>query len=316
MEDAAFEALGGIMEEKDLLKKKHHFVPQVYLRGFSPDYEPLNKSSLHFEKYTIFSFDIEKRAYDSTEAVPIHSICYKKKLYEIYGADGQIVVPNWLENWFCELEKMYGSYRTELERKIHRDNIGVPNFLTTKERGFWVTFIAIHLLRNAHALSEAEAAIKDLDNSSLSDKEIKSVVRKLCLPFFREIHEGSMETKILDEILAPMYKMQFAVGVDFDHQLITSDKGASIIGKEFPAEEYDEVIFPITSSICLFLVGNDNKDEYQDNMLFELSEAGKNHVTTNVVLDAYKKIYSNHRFSVQEKKFIKEIAAERIMVDK
>lgn len=304
------------MEEKDLPKKKQHYVPQVYLRGFSPEYEPLNKSELPFEKYTIFSFDLEKRAYDSTEAVPIHSICYKKKLYEIYGTDDQIIFPNWLENYFCALEKMYGSYRTELERKVHRENIGVPNILTTMEKTFWVTFIAIHLLRNAYVLSEAEAAIKELVNDSASDKEVKSAVRKLCLPFFQEIKEDSQETKILEGILAPMYQMQFAVGIDFDNQLITSDKGASIIGKEFPTDEYDEVIFPITSAICLILVGNENKDVYQDNTLFELTEAGKKHITTNVVLDAYKRIYSNHRFSVTEKKFIKEIATERITIDK
>lgn len=304
------------MGEKDLPKKKQHYVPQVYLRGFSPEYKPLNRSELPFEKYTIFSFDLEKRAYDSTEAVPIHSICYKKKLYEIYGTDDQIIFPNWLENYFCALEKMYGIYRTELERKIHRENIGVANFLSTKERAFWATFIAIHLLRNAYALSEAEAAIKELVNDSVSDKEVKSAVRKLCLPFFQEIKEESQETKILEGILAPMYQMQFAVGIDFDNQLITSDKGASIIGKEFPTDEYDEVIFPITSSICLILVGNENKDVYQDNTLFELTEDGKKYITTNVVLDAYKRIYSNHRFSADEKKFIKKIAIERITIDK
>jgi len=304
------------MEEKDLPKKRQHYVPQVYLRGFSPEYEPMNRSNLPFEKYTIFSFDLEKCAYDSTEAVPISSICYKKKLYEIYGRDKKIIFPNWLENYFCALEKMYGTYRTELERKIHKENIGIPNFLNAKERIFWVTFIAIHLLRNAYALSEAEAAIKELVDFNVSDKEIKSVVRKLCLPFFQEIKEDSKETKILEGILAPMYKMQFAVGIDFDNQIITSDKGASIIGKEFPTDEYDEVIFPITSSICLFLVGNDNKDIHQDNTLFELSDAGKKHITTNVVLDAYKRIYSNHRFSVQEKKFIKDIARERKRADK
>ena len=304
------------MEEKDLPKKKQHYVPQVYLRGFSPEYEPLNKNDLPFEKYTIFSFDVEKRAYDSTEAVPIQSICYKKKLYEIYGADEQIIFPNWLENYFCALEKMYGSYRTELERKIHKENIGVPNFLTARERAFWVTFIAIHLLRNAYALSEAEAAIKELANTDVSDKEIKSVVRKLCLPFFQEINEYSTDTKILEGILAPMYNMQFAVGVDFDSQLVTSDKGASIIGKEFPTDEYDEVIFPITSSICLIMAGNENKGVYQENTLFQLTESGKKHITTNVILDAYKRIYSNHRFSVEEKKFIKEIAAERTTIDK
>ena len=169
------------MEEKDLPKKKQHFVPQVYLRGFSPDYKRLGKSDIPKEKFTIYSYNLEKGSYDSTEAVPISSICYKKKLYEIYGSDEKIIFPNWLENYFCALENMYGEYRTELERKIHRENIGISSFLSKKERVFWVTFIAIHLLRNAFALSEAEAAIKELSNTDVSDKEIKSVVRKLCI---------------------------------------------------------------------------------------------------------------------------------------
>lgn len=300
------------MDEKDLPKKKQHYVPQVYLRGFSPEYKPLERSIVEKDKFTILAYDLDTKKYDSIDAVPISSICFKKKLYEIYGSDEKIVFPNWLENYFCELEKMYGSYRTELERKIHKDNIGCTNFLTKRERAFWVTFIAIHLLRNAYALSEAEAAIRELANEDVSDKEVRSVVRKLCLPFFQEICEKSSETKILEGILTPMYKMQFAVGVDFNNQLITSDKGASIIGREFPTEEYDEVFFPITSSVCLFLVGNDNKDVYLDNSMFELTEDGKKHVITNVVLDAYKKIYSNHRFSISEKKFIKDISRERI----
>ena len=154
--------------------------------------------------------------------------------------------------------------------------------------------------------------IKELSNDNMSDKEIKSLVRKLCLPFFSEINEESIETKVLETVITPMYEMQFAIGVDFDNGLITSDKGVSIIGKKLPTEEYDEVVFPITSSICLFLLGNENKDVYKNNTLFELSEAGKKHVISNVVLDAYKKIYSNHKFSVAEKKYIKEIVKERL----
>lgn len=303
------------MEEKKILKKKQHYVPQVYLRGFSPEYEPLGKSNIPNEKYTIFSFDLEKKTYDSNNGVPISSICYKKNLYEIYGTDEQIILPNWLETCFCALERMYGINRTNLERKILRENVGALDFLKKEERAFWITFIAIHLLRNAYALSAAETALKELINTDASEKEIKSAVRKLCLPFFQEINENSHETRILEGILAPMYQMQFAVGIDFNNTLITSDKGASIIGKEFPTDEYDEIVFPITSSICLFLFGNENKNISKDNTLFELTEDGKRHVITNVVLDAYKKIYSNHRFSIQEKKFIKEIATERIGTD-
>ena len=297
------------MEEKDLEKKRQHFVPQVYLRGFSPEYKVLNGSQVSNEKYTIYAYDLIKKAYDSEGPVPIPSICAKKYLYEIYGEDGKIIFPNWLENYFGMFEVMFGDFRSDLERKIFKDNL-VTNLFTNKEKVFWVTFIAIHLLRNLYVLTETEVAIKETMNMNLSGKEIKSLARTLCLPFFQELSENSIEAKILESIITPMLNMEFVVGVDYSNQLITSDKGVSVIAKEFPAKEYDEIIFPITSSICLFLLGNENKDAHKDNTLFELSEAGKMHVSTNVIVDAYKKIYSNHKFSVLEKKYIKQIAAE------
>ena len=299
------------MEEKDLPKKRQHFIPQVYLRGFSPEYEPLEKLQIPNSKYTIFAYDIEKNAYDSMKSVPISSVCCKDLLYEIYGKDGQIIFPNWLENYFQQLEIMYGKYRGKLERKTNKENIGMPDFLTTKERTFWITFITIHLLRNLYALSEAEKVIKEMMSNHASDKEIKSIVRKYCLPFFQEIKTDSCDIKIFERVLTPMLKMHFAVGMDFDNRIITSDKGATIIAKELSVTEYDKVIFPITSSICLFLFSDENVLGYQDNVLYKLTEDGRNHVTTNVVLDAYRKIYSNHRFSVSEKRLIKEAAAMR-----
>lgn len=289
-----------------------HFVPQVYLRGFSLEYRPLNKSLVHKDKHTIFAFDLGKKKYDSNNSIPIKSICSEKNLYEIYNIEGKIIFPNWLENFFKALEKMYGVYRTQLEEKVRRENIGNNAFLSNKEKNFWITFIAIHLLRNYYALSAAEEAVRQIYSENVPDKEIKSFIRKYCLPFFIEIKEDAPETRILAAIMNPMYTMNFAVGVDYNDQLITSDKGVTIISSEgFPTEEYEEVIFPITSSICLFLFGKDNKDKHSDNSLFELSDAGKKHVMANVVLDAYQKVYSNHRFSIEEKRFIKELCMER-----
>lgn len=45
--------LGCELDEKDLPKKKQHYVPQVYLRGFSPEYKPLERSIVEKDKFTI-----------------------------------------------------------------------------------------------------------------------------------------------------------------------------------------------------------------------------------------------------------------------
>ena len=80
-----------------------HYIPQVYLRGFSPDYR--NNEEIPYDKYTICCYDTTKIA-QMPVAVPIKSICYSKLLYEVTGADGEIVLQNHLEKCLCSLENM------------------------------------------------------------------------------------------------------------------------------------------------------------------------------------------------------------------
>lgn len=49
---------------------KQHYVPQVYLRGFSQD------------KKRIYRYDLTN---ESQKLVPISSVCHKKYLYEFKG---------------------------------------------------------------------------------------------------------------------------------------------------------------------------------------------------------------------------------------
>ncbi|SDB30247.1 DUF4238 domain-containing protein [Eubacterium oxidoreducens] len=298
------------MNQKNIHKRKQHYVPQVYLRGFSLEYEPREKKQ-DSKKSMIFTYNLIKQKYDSPNAVPISSICYENDLYEVCREDGKFVLENHLENFFAELEKMFGHYRTDLEKKTLRDNIDASNFLTRKEKIFWITYIAIHLLRNKYFLEEAEKEIKGHINSTVSDGTIKNVVRMMSLPFWEKIDPTSKEVQILRMVMEPMCKMRFCVGVDFEKKIITSDKGASVILKDSSADEYAEVIFPITSSICMILLEDENKQQYSNNVLFELTEEEKEYIVENVVLDAYERIYTNHRFSVSEKKYIKEIAKNR-----
>ncbi|RHQ88520.1 DUF4238 domain-containing protein [Clostridium sp. AF21-20LB] len=111
------------------MTKNQHYIPQVYLRGFSPEYEKGSKSYPN-SRYTIYCYDlnVKKQKYES---VPIKSICYIKYLYEVTGHSGEIVLPNYLEHFFAGIEKMFSDFRSGLERKAFiEDNYRTNCFLT------------------------------------------------------------------------------------------------------------------------------------------------------------------------------------------
>ena len=94
--------------------RKQHYVPQVYLRGFAPQY--LNKCSENSKnskpKYGVFYYDLQERT-QSKIAVPTNSVCFENDLYEVMGKSDEIVYDNRLENCFSILERRYAEFRTK-----------------------------------------------------------------------------------------------------------------------------------------------------------------------------------------------------------
>ena len=68
------------MANGDKRTRKQHYIPQVYLRGFSPEYKQKDSRGKDILKYTIHCFDLEKMK-QYPKAVPIDSICFEKDLY-------------------------------------------------------------------------------------------------------------------------------------------------------------------------------------------------------------------------------------------
>ena len=63
--------------------RKQHYVPQVYLRGFAPQYvyQSREKNKNSKTKYGVFYYDLQERT-QSKIAVPIKSVCFENDLYE------------------------------------------------------------------------------------------------------------------------------------------------------------------------------------------------------------------------------------------
>ena len=122
------------MQKKSNLTKKQHYIPQVYLRGFSPEYISSEMKKIGKEKYTIYVYDMKKQL---EKSVPIKSICYENNLYEMVGEKGDVVLPNFLERCFSILEEMFGKYRASLEKKVfQKENYRTKCFLKKKKKCF------------------------------------------------------------------------------------------------------------------------------------------------------------------------------------
>lgn len=291
------------------MTKKQHYIPQVYLRGFSLEYEKGNKS-ISNSKYTIYCYDLNAKK-QNYESVPIKSICYGKNLYEVTGSSGEIVLPNYLERFFASIEKKFSEYRNSLESKAFiEDNYRTKCFLTKDEKVFWETYIIIQILRTPQILEMAERLSMETWGENINSKQAKNIARKYCLPFFEKIDENSNEAFIINALFDPMKNMSFGVGIDKSKSIITSDKPIYICASDYPCEEYDKIIFPISSELCLFLFGNKNKAKYWKNFLFPIGDEIKEEIIKSMAASSFGKLYSNHILTKMERECIREIIGE------
>lgn len=298
------------MQEDSNITKKQHYIPQVYLRGFSPEYQR-NKEKLLSSKYTIYCHNLKEKN-QIMKPIPIKSVCYRDYLYEVTGHDGEIVLANYLEQFFSLMEKKFSEYRDKLERKAFvEENYKTKCFLTGEEKEFWVTYILIQILRTPQILSLAENVSLETWENEININQAKNIARMFCLPFFKEIEEGSKEPVVFNDLLEPMKNMSFGVGVDREAGIITSDNPVCIYAENFSCEEYKRVIFPITSKICLFLFGKEDKKKYPKNSLFVINNETREEILKSMTDFSFEKLYSNHFLDKREIGIVEEVLAKK-----
>lgn len=292
---------------------KQHYVPQVYLRGFSPEYSRKKELRYPTEKHTIYCYKLGEKD-QLKRAIPIKSICYEKDLYELQDDSGQFIIGNYFEHCFAELERMFGEYRRKLEAKAFiKDNLKIKCFLTKDEKVFWTTYIVLQILRSPQVIQNVEDECRTTWKNELSDIQIRNLARQVTLPFFKEIDENTKEAYLFKTFWCPMGNMSLGVGVDLERRIITSDKTVFIYSEadKFPCEEYERVIFPISAEICLFMFGREDKKIYDKNFLFQIDENNREEIVKSISSSAFEKIYSNHLFNEKEIRYIREVEKDR-----
>ncbi len=290
------------------LTKKQHYIPQVYLRGFSPNYRCSDKDK---EKYRIYRYDLSK-ADLSGKSIPVKSVCFEEYLYEVTGDDGTIVLPNYLEKLLSHVEEQYSKYRIKLESKAFEiSNYRTNCFLTREEKIFWITYITTQFFRRPENIDMAEAFIKENWPVKVTDNQARNIAIEVCLPFFKEVKEGDKEAILFDNICRPLCTMSFGVGVDYEGRIITSDKAIYCYAGDFPCEEYEYVIFPISSNICLFMYGGCIKKNFRKNFLFQIEEEDREEIIKCISSSANNTIYASHELNDIDKGYIREVLEDK-----
>ena len=279
-----------------------HIVPVAYLKGFSDD------------KKNVYFYDIENKI-SPGKAVPIKSILYKKNAYELRNAEKDIIYTNYIENCLSQLEKLLPEYISSIERKaFYRENHNISSFLTSEEKTFWITYITIQILRTTTVLSVAKEFCDINLAKNIGKHNAENLALSYCLPFFEEIHEDDMNA--FSVFVKPFCSMSFDVGVvEGDKSIFTSDNPVYVEAPIWPCEEYRKVIFPITSKICLFMYGQEEKKYHKRNGLFPIVPEVLEEILWSVSLRADRMIVSGTNFTEQEMEIIRKARKDRIEND-
>lgn len=290
------------MAKGDGLTHRQHYIPQVYLRGFSVD------------GVRVFFFDLTS-CKSSGVAVPVKSICYEYDLYEAKNEQGDYLFANHVEKSLANLERMFSDYCIKLKSKAFlKENFKTKCFLNHEEKYFWITYVAVQIMRSPKVLSIAKNFTKEYLKNNISKCKAENIALSDCLPFFTELSEESENA--FCSFLNPMINMNLNIGViQGDEELITSDNPI-YIRANWPCEEYDEIIFPITSKLCLYMYGGKYKTIHKKNCLFLIEKEMVKEINSSIAYRADKMIFSAKQLNKKQEDEICRIHKCRLEDDK
>ncbi len=157
-------------------------------------------------------------------------------------------------------------------------------------------------------ITVAEQTFNEVYGDSFKPNQARNIARIVCTPFFREIDDNTSEAMFFKALFQPMCDMSFGIFVDEKARFVTSDKTIYAHALSFPCDEYEKLIFPITSQLCLVMFGGEEKKACpKKNFLCPIDDEALASIFCAIVDASYKKIFSGHCLDAKEIKMINRI---------
>lgn len=274
---------------KNKSTKHEHYVPQFYLRQFSPDGN------------LIYQYDVISCA-QTLKPVPIKSICYENDLYEFRDNSGEIIRKNLIEKSFSELERKFASVFRSIQSKAQYEaNYQTRSFLSSEEKAFLIFFLSTIIIRSPDVLQAAQETTMEFFEDWITETSARNLALKTCLPIYKTLN--AEERNPLNSAVRLISNKSFQIGATDKDVFWTSDSPVIIYGSNQPAN-IDKIIMPISPHLALYMKPYENTKNGFYNRLVKLDKKDVEYINSSVVTHCKRWIYSNAPLTSSQIKWI------------
>ena len=280
--------------------KNEHFVPRMYLKGFS---EVKEKSKL--QKAYIWEFSLKSMKQIPVQ-VDVEDICYEENLYELKDADGSFIAQNRIEKIFSKLEDQTSRVISLIINKSQNEHcLNCPTILSENDKSYLIIFITALMYRDPQTINDGTSFLQTL-NPSNEERQARNNTLLNLLP--TGIDDEWDKNTIIRTAVNDLCGMAFQIGIADDDVIITSDRPVV----QYPPDENEmynrpkAVVFPLTSRLVLYLFPIETVEPIGRNSFIRLTEKQVNDIQHNVAVYAREWIYSRNPLTKEQLKKVTE----------
>ena len=280
--------------------KCEHFVPRVYLKGFSEIKKKKSK-----EKSLTWAFNV-KRMQPIKCQVDIEDFCAEDNLYELRDKEGEFLARNTIEKAFSRIEAQVGTVIEKIKAKSQNENCLVcPNILSEHDQGILIILMTMILFRDPETI-DFGIKILQQQNPDMEEREARNFTLLNLIPL--GVDSEWDENTIIREAVTKYSGMEAQIGIASDDVIITSDRPIM----EGPPKDIElfnrpqAVAFPLTSKLVLYLFPIETDQQIGRSFFFEMSDEQIKDIQTNVAVCAREWIFSRNALTDDQMERIKE----------
>ena len=272
-----------------------HFIPQMYLRGFSE----IKKR----DKSLIWQFNL-KTMQQTPVQVDIQDICSEKHLYEIKGSDGSIIAQNTIEKTFGKIETNASRVIRSIQTKSKNENcLNCSTILSEDDKSYLIIFITSLLYRTPETIEAGISSLKKT-NPEMDNRSARNFTLFNLLPL--GIDTEWDKNTIIRTAIERLSGIAFQIGITNNDVVITSDRPVIIWPpkEDEPYNRPQAVAFPLTSKLLLYLFPVESVDPIARNCFIKLTPNHINDLYSNLSVCARNWIYSRNALTEDQLKII------------
>ena len=277
--------------------EKEHFIPRMYLRGFSEVKESGKALIWQFNLKTMQQIPVQ---------VDVQDICFEKNLYEIKGKDGSFIAQNTIEKTFGKIEDNTNRVIQVIRAKSENENcLNCPTVLSEDDKSYLIILITSLLYRDPATIASGIGFLQE-SNPNMDDREAKNFTLLNLLPLGLD-PEWDKNT-IIRTAIENLTRMAYQIGIANEDVIITSDRPVAIWSpkEDEPYNRPRAVAFPLTSRLLLYMFPEESVDPIARNCFVKLSKAQINDLYGNIAMSARNWIYSRNQLTTEQQRMIKE----------